>query len=174
MKAGRRNSNCSLSEEKLKHGLPFPDDLWFTSQNVSLQWIEPVNTNSLFLRPWLTQVWSNTTWQLNHFTKTALSLSHSLSSTFCQRCWSFSKQNKVLCFWVLSVHTPPKRLDHLKYLYSEEAQFTILYHKAADDLAFNDVVASWRPRLSCVCLDGVCNMHMNCRGSIYRTQIWTI
>lgn len=51
----------------------------------------------LLKSPWLTQVWSNTTWQLNHFTKnnTVLSLSHLLCYTFCQRCWSFSKKNKV-------------------------------------------------------------------------------
>lgn len=72
-------------------------------------------TMHLFARPWLNQRWSNNTWQPNHLVKktTVLSLSHSLCYTFCQRCWSFSKQNKVLHYGALSAHVP-KWVGYLK------------------------------------------------------------
>lgn len=63
----------------------------------------------LFPSPWLTQVWSNPTWQLHHLTKknTVPPLSHSLCfHSLCQRCWSFSKQNKVPGSLALSAHAP--------------------------------------------------------------------
>ena len=44
----------------------------FRSYSVSLQWLlSPLTSQQrqLLPRPWLTQVWSNTTWQQNHFTK---------------------------------------------------------------------------------------------------------
>lgn len=42
-----------------------------------------------------------------------LSLSHSLCYTFCQRCWPFSEQNKVLHSAALSAHAP-KWVGYLK------------------------------------------------------------
>lgn len=54
----------------------------------------------------------------NHFTKnnTPLSLSHSISTTFWQRCWSVWKQNKVSGSLQLSAQ-PQKWLDYLKKSY---------------------------------------------------------